>query len=134
MTDRDILDQIDDVITWHGSLDSMTWTAEPPKPTLGDGMGWVVGETYRLPSIDPEDALHLFEQMTGQVVDFAEAFRPIAERMVRDVGAACQAFADIMNMPGMRDFARSLVEGQRLERRAMRQAYNRRRRARGRRR
>lgn len=31
MSDRDILDQIDDVITWHGSDDAMRWTAEPPK-------------------------------------------------------------------------------------------------------
>jgi hypothetical protein len=32
MVDRDILDQIDDVITWHGSRDAMTWPAMPPAP------------------------------------------------------------------------------------------------------
>jgi hypothetical protein len=134
MVDRDILGQIDDIITWHGSRDAMTWTADKPTSTLGDGVGWVVDETYSLPSIDPEVARRFLEQMTGQAVDFMEAFRPIAERIVSDVGAACQTFAAIMSMPGMRDLAGSLVEGRRLERRAMKSSYDRRRRARGRRR
>lgn len=37
---KDILDEIDDVIEWHGSSDAMVWTAErrlaPTLPTISD--------------------------------------------------------------------------------------------------
>lgn len=115
MSDRDILDQIDDVITWHGSDDAMRWTAEPPKQPA-------------LPIPDEEAMRRFGERLAGQVQAFLDAFRPAAEQMMRSVGEALRAFAAVA--PHMQQ----VEEARRAERRAMRQAYDRRRRARGRRR
>lgn len=112
MSDRDILDQIDDVITWHGSDDAMRWSAEPPK----------------LPMPDPEVMRQLGERLTRQVQAFVDAMTPAVEQVMRNVGEAVKAFA------ALAPHLQQVEEAGRLERRAMKQAYNRRRRARGRRR
>lgn len=112
MTDRDILDQIDDVITWHGSRDAMTWTATPPT----------------MPVPDPETMRLLGERLTRQVQAFADAMRPAVEQMVQGLGEAVKAFS------ALAPHLHQVEEAGRLERRAMRRAYDRRRRARGRRR
>ncbi|MGA4989901.1 hypothetical protein [Nonomuraea bangladeshensis] len=47
MTDRDILDRIDDVIHWDGrSPDAMMWTANPPS---GEHSWHVDVDTYDMP-------------------------------------------------------------------------------------
>lgn len=114
MSDRDILDQIDDVIHWDGrSEDAMLWTAEPPKPL-----------------IDPEAARQAFARLGEQMQAFAEAFRPVAEQLGRNLAAMTEAFAAIVNTPQMRELAHE----QRCARSAMKSEYARRRRGRGRRR
>jgi hypothetical protein len=112
MPDRDILDQIDDVITWDGrSPDAMAWTDKPPM----------------FPVIDEEGLRQVGEQMTRQVQAFVDALRPAVEQVMRNVGEAVKAFA------ALAPHLRQVEETGRLERRAMKQAY-RRRRARSRRR
>lgn len=113
--DRDILDRIDDVIHWDGhSEDAMLWTADPP--TLA-------------PPIDPEAARQLLVNLGAQVQAFVDAFRPVAEQVIRTVGEITRAFAGIINTPEMRQ----LAEAQQLRRRAMKTEYARRNRRRGRR-
>jgi hypothetical protein len=67
-TPDDTLATIDNVITWYGSDDAMVWTAAEPK--LPDLSGFA-------------------EQMQR----FAEALRPAAEQMTRDIRAVADAFA-----------------------------------------
>lgn len=118
MADRDLLDRIDDVITWHGSRDAMEWTAEPPKfPSMPA-------------PVDPEAARQLVVRLGAQVQAFVDAFQPVAEQVARAVNAFSAAFAEIVNSPGMRE----LGDAHRQAQRAMKTEYARRRRARGRRR
>lgn len=118
VADRDILDQIDDVIAWHGSRDAMVWTADAPKPPIPPTAG-----------IDPEVARQFAESMGRQAQAFVDAFRPVAEQMMRTVGEICQAFAGIINTPEMQE----LVQEQRRARSAMKSEYARRSRRRARR-
>jgi hypothetical protein len=103
MDDRDILDQIDDVIVWDGhSADAMVWTAEPPKqftlPTL--------------PRLDPESAQRFMEHMTRQTQAFMEALRPVAEQMRCNTAAIAQAFTQLANDPGMRAAVEAYERGE----------------------
>lgn len=66
------------------------------------------------------------ETMAAQIQAFAEAMRPVAEQMIRDVGAASRAFAALAATPQMR----ALSEARRLARREMKSEYARRRRRR----
>lgn len=91
--DRDILDQIDDVITWHGSRDAMVWTADPPKQ-------------FNLPlvRVDPEDARRFMESTGRQMQAFTDAFRPVAQQMADNIRAltaspAWQALAEFADSP-----------------------------------
>lgn len=111
MADRDILDQIDDVITWHGSADAMVWTAEPPKLLSTEDL-----------APDPELTRQFAENLGRQVQAFVDAFRPAAEQMMRNVGAVVQAFSRLGTMPEIREF----TEDQRRRRRAMKAEYARR--------
>ncbi|RVX41145.1 hypothetical protein EDD27_3615 [Nonomuraea polychroma] len=113
----DILDRIDDVITWHGSRDAMVWTAEPPKPP-----------TLAL-NIDGEAAQAAFARLGEHMQVVVEAFRSAAEQMTRGATVIYEAFDELMRMPGMQD----LAEAQRLQRRAMKSQYHQRRRKRARR-
>ena len=119
MSDYGILDQIDDVITWHGSTDAMRWTAEPPKPLLSPAML----------EIDPEAAQQAFARIGEQVRAMVEAFRPVAEQVMRDVAAMAKAFAAIVNTPELQE----LVHARRRARSAMKSEYARRSRRRARR-
>lgn len=118
MADRDILDQIDDVITWHGrSPDAMVWTSEPPKLLPTPAL-----------HINAEAAQAAFARAGEAVQAFAAAFQPIAEGIGRNLKAMAKVFAEV---------APTLVELDRESQRArsaMKSEYARRRRARGRRR
>lgn len=116
----DTLAAIDDVIAWHGSRDAMAWTADPPTPPTPPA--------FPRPQMDPDAMRRAGEAMMAQMQAFAEAMRPVAEQMIRDVGAASRAFATLAATPQMRD----LLEARRLARRAMKGEYHRR--GRGRRR
>ena len=123
MADHDILDQIDDVITWHGSRDAMVWTADKPKQSVASPELARVLNQLRP---DPEATRRAHAQFAAQFSAVVEAFRPIVESVLH----MARAFASIVNSPGMRD----LTQEQRRARSAMKSEYNRRRRARGRRR
>jgi hypothetical protein len=111
VSERDILDQIDDVITWHGSPDSMTWTVEPPKfPGLS--------------AVDAERAQQAAAIFGSHVRTLVEAMQPAFERMMRDLGSALQTLTGIA--PQMEE----LAEANRQVRRAMKSEYARRRRRR----
>ncbi|MEV4174005.1 hypothetical protein [Nonomuraea sp. NPDC049709] len=119
MSDRDILDQIDDVIHWNGrSPDAMHWTAEPPKPP-----------TLAL-DIDVEAIERAFARLGEQMQIILRAFSSAAEQMARGATVIYQAFDEIVRMPGMSD----LAQAERQRRRTMKSEYARRRRARERRR
>jgi len=50
MPDRDILDRIDDVISWDGrSPDAMAWTAKPQGGEAAEHSWWVDQHTYDMP-------------------------------------------------------------------------------------
>ena len=117
MTDRDILDQIDNVITWDGrSPDAMRWTAQPP----------TLPELHL--NIDATAAQQAFARLGEQVQAFVDAFRPVAEQVMRNVAAMAKTFGEIM--PQIRE----LEQEQRRARSAMKSEYNRRGRRRSRRR
>lgn len=113
MSSREILDQIDDVISWHGSQDSMTWSAEPPKPPA-----------MVVPQIDIERAQQAALVFGEQLRVFVNAVTPAFEQAMRTVGEALQAFARIA--PQMQE----LAESDRQARSAMKSEYARRRRRR----
>ncbi|MGP3914333.1 hypothetical protein [Nonomuraea sp. 10N515B] len=133
MADRDILDQIDDVIHWDGySEDAMVWTAEPPKhhEHLVNSPAYEQVVTALQPLvIDPERAQQAFARLGEQMQAFAEAFRPVAEQLARSFAAVTKAFNEIVSTPAMRE----LAQEQRRARSAMKSEYARRRRRRARR-
>ena len=141
MSKRDILDQIDDVITWHGSRDAMVWRAEQPKRYSGlkpiqeyceaaERM-FVSPEWEQFAAAlqpDPEATRQAGERLARQVQAFVDSTRPVFEQMMRNVGEAVRAFA------ALAPHLEQVADAGRAERSTMRQAYDRRRRARGRRR
>lgn len=145
-TDRDIVAEIDDVITWHGSRDAMVWTAEPPKrrySRLAPVQDYLEAGERLLDSpnfeqvvnavrtgqpiaVDAERAQQAFARLGEQMQAFAEAFRPLAEGIARNFAAMTRAFNEIVNTPQMRELAHE----QRRARSAVKSEYARRRRRR----
>jgi hypothetical protein len=80
----DILDKIDDVITWHGSPDAMVWNADPPT--------WPDVPRAR---IDSEAARRVFQGLARHVEAMTMVLRPIAEQMQRSA-QALQALRPIL--------------------------------------
>lgn len=103
----DILDKIDDVITWHGSRDAMVWTVEPPKwPSL---------------HVDPEAAQRLLDHL-AQVV---EQVRPALQQAVRAFGEIGRALSAAV--PHLVTMQTDIDAARRSTRRRMKIEYDRRR-------
>lgn len=101
MRDRGIRDEIDDVITWHGSRDAMTWTAKPPSvPSL------------RLPEVDPEATRQALGRFAGQFNSLVDAFRPFAEQVARNASAIAEAFSALAADPQVRALMEAHVRGE----------------------
>ncbi|YCK35158.1 hypothetical protein ACNF49_14045 [Actinomadura sp. ATCC 39365] len=111
MSSRDILTEIDDVITWYGSQDSMTWTAEPPRPPA-------------MASIDVERLQQASLIFGEHMRTYLNAMTPAFEQAMRNVGEAFKALARIA--PQMQEVA----EADRQLRSTMKSKYARRRRRR----
>lgn len=109
MANDDLLDRIDDIITWHGSRDAMEWTAEPPSPT------------FRL-AVDTEAAQQAFARLGEQVQSIVDACRTVSEQVLRQFSEITQVFTAIVNTPPMRE----LVQEQQRTRSAMKREYTRR--------
>lgn len=94
---RDILDQIDDVITWDGvSDDAAVWTADESKqPDLA-----AIVHPLRA---DPKAAHAFAERITAGMRAFTEALRSVADQMTRTV----RAFAESPGWRQLVDFANS---------------------------
>ncbi|MFI6296724.1 hypothetical protein ACIBEJ_34400 [Nonomuraea sp. NPDC050790] len=113
MKRRDILDEIDDVITWHGSRDSMIWTAEPPKSFA-----------LAIPQIEAEQAQQAARTLGEQLQIFVREMTPAFEQAMRNLGETMQTVARIA--PLMQE----LADVDRRARSAIKSEYARRRRRR----
>ncbi|MGC5012548.1 hypothetical protein ACLQ2R_17430 [Streptosporangium sp. DT93] len=98
---RDILDQIDDVITWDGgSDDAAVWTAdERQQPDLLPGLASIVDAARPT----PEAARAFAERITAGMQAFTEALRPVAEQVTRTM----QAFVESPGWRQLVEFADS---------------------------
>ncbi|MFC3986478.1 hypothetical protein [Streptosporangium jomthongense] len=117
----DTLAAIDDVITWYGSEDSMTWTAREPKRPDLSGLAAIV-EAAR----PDHEALQQFgARVVEQFEALRTAFQRMGEQMLRNVGDAYQLVR--------RARLQELAEAGRATRRTMKATYHQRTRRRGRR-